>query len=113
MTRPDDLPGEQANSVEASSLPGAPDGTGSARLARLDDPERDEPDAGAPSRDRGASLRPVDWDGSSSRVWDARRGNDVTNQLAAEADERWSEEILQQLREEQQEAEREECDDRD
>ncbi|WP_462187091.1 hypothetical protein [Frankia sp. CcWB2] len=33
-------------------------------------------------------LRPVDWDGSFSRVWNARHGQELTNELAAEQERR-------------------------
>ncbi|MCK9876760.1 hypothetical protein MXD59_13390 [Frankia sp. Ag45/Mut15] len=87
-------------------------------MSKADDSTDDQSASDAPGSEAkvldgsSTSLRPVDWDGGSSRIWDSRHGNDVTNQLAAEADERWSEEILQQLREERQETEREEGDDR-
>ncbi|EIV91765.1 hypothetical protein [Frankia sp. QA3] len=44
----------------------------------------------------GKSLRPLDWDGSFSRTWNARYGRDWTNQLAAEQEREWEDEELRQ-----------------
>ncbi|MCM3882894.1 hypothetical protein [Frankia sp. R82] len=84
-------------------MPAGPDQSGLEEF----DVDAARTDADAPGGDGRPLLRPVDWDGSSSRVWDARHGNDVTNQLFAEQSEKWSEELLQRLRRERQEAERE------
>ncbi|KEZ36890.1 hypothetical protein CEDDRAFT_01658 [Frankia sp. CeD] len=65
------------------------------------------PDADAGADEAGATFagrfdfRPVDWDGSFSRVWRARHGQELTNELAAEQERRenrkWFERYRQEL----------------
>lgn len=114
MARRDDSAGEQPDSGGTSPLPVESAGEGGPLPAGPDQPGLEEfevdaarTDADEPRSDDQPSLRPVDWDGSSSRVWDSRHGGAVTNQLFAEQSEKWSEELLQRLRRERQEAERE------
>ncbi|WP_261560070.1 hypothetical protein [Frankia tisae] len=59
-----------------------------------------EPGTPEPTDDDRKSTRPLDWDGSFSRTWNARYGRDWTNELAAEQAREWEdEEVRQSLKE--------------
>ncbi|WP_261570747.1 hypothetical protein [Frankia gtarii] len=59
-----------------------------------------EPGAPEPTDDDRKSTRPLDWDGSFSRIWNARYGRDWTNQLAAEQTREWEDEQFERFRQE-------------
>ncbi|WP_035920628.1 hypothetical protein [Frankia sp. QA3] len=58
------------------------------------------PDPAASEAEAGKSTRPVDWDGSFTRTWNARDDRQWSNRRAAEQESEWAYEQLQRLRRE-------------